>query len=140
LIVYGRIRGEVTVRDHIPPVRTIVPAQRRALIAERLSAAGSVTVGELETLFGMSAMTARRDLALLEREGRARRTHGGAVLPSRSRPEDSFRSRLEQAVEAKERIGHAVCAHVADGEAVFVDSSTTAYVALAPACSTRAVR
>jgi DeoR/GlpR family transcriptional regulator of sugar metabolism len=49
---------------------------------ERLRVTGSVTVGELEEQFGVSSMTARRDLAGLERRGLARRTHGGAVMPS----------------------------------------------------------
>ena len=35
------------------------------------------------TRFGVSPMTARRDLAELERRGVVRRTHGGAVLPDR---------------------------------------------------------
>jgi DeoR/GlpR family transcriptional regulator of sugar metabolism len=116
--------------DHIEPSRLLVPAQRRELIATRLQSTGSVTIGELESEFGMSAMTARRDLHELERQGRARRTHGGAVTPQTTRKEDSFRSRLQQAAAAKERLGAAAAAHVADGEAVFVDSSTTAYAAV----------
>jgi DeoR/GlpR family transcriptional regulator of sugar metabolism len=107
-----------------------VPARRRELIAERLKQAGSVSVAALEEEFGISSMTARRDLHVLEREGRARRTHGGAVVPTAAAHEDSFSNRLAKASEEKERIGLAACAHVGDGEAVFVDSSTTAYIAL----------
>ncbi len=116
--------------EHIEPVRVVVPAQRRELIADLLQARGSVTVAELEREFGMSAMTARRDLRELERQGRARRTHGGAVIPQTTRKEDSFRSRMEQAADAKERLGAAAATHVGDGEAVFVDSSTTTYAAI----------
>ena len=112
------------------PPRVVVPAQRRELIAARLHANGSVTVAELEREFGMSAMTARRDLRELERQGRARRTHGGAVIAQTTRKEDSFRSRLGQAAEAKQRLGAAAAALLGDGEAVFVDSSTTAYAAV----------
>jgi DeoR/GlpR family transcriptional regulator of sugar metabolism len=116
--------------DHTEAARGLVPARRRALIAERLLATGSVTIAELESTYGMSAMTARRDLHELERQGRARRTHGGAVATQTTRKEDSFRIRLEQAADAKRRLGAAAAAHVADGEAVFVDSSTTAYAAV----------
>ena len=56
---------------------------------------GAVTVAEVEELFGVSPMTARRDLAELERRGVARRTHGGAVLPTISAHEDSFARRLD---------------------------------------------
>ena len=68
---------------------------RRAAIVDLLRSAGSVTVGELEERFGISSMTARRDLADLERQGLARRTHGGAVLPAISAHEDSFVARVE---------------------------------------------
>jgi DeoR/GlpR family transcriptional regulator of sugar metabolism len=107
-----------------------VPAQRRELIAARLRADGSVSVAQLEAAFGISPMTARRDLDTLEREGRARRTHGGAVAPSLVSQEDSFESRLTQSQASKERRGQAACDLVEDGEAVFVDSSTTAYFAV----------
>jgi DeoR family transcriptional regulator of aga operon len=59
----------------------------------------------------------------------ARRTHGGAVLPGLSSHEDSFLQRLEIAVAAKERLAEAVLKLLQPGEAIFVDSSTTAYFA-----------
>ena len=74
-------------------------------------------------------MTARRDLAELERQGVARRTHGGAVLPGPSSHEDAFAQRIEVAVEAKERLAAAAVALIAPGEAVFVDSSSTSFYA-----------
>jgi DeoR family transcriptional regulator of aga operon len=116
--------------DHNWTKAGLVPAQRRELIAARLRAAGSVSVSELESEFGISPMTARRDLHALEREGRARRTHGGAVSPSLVAHEDSFESRLTQSQASKESLGRATRALVEDGEAVFVDSSTTAYFAV----------
>jgi DeoR/GlpR family transcriptional regulator of sugar metabolism len=122
--------GEVRDFEHIEAGTHVVPAQRRERIASRLLAAGSVTVQELETEFGVSPMTARRDLHILEREGRAHRTHGGAVRPARAQHEDSFEVRLGQAADAKRRLAHVALEHVADGEAVFVDCSTTAFVAL----------
>ncbi len=64
----------------------------------------------LEAEFGVSPMTARRDLATLEQEGRARRTHGGAVLPGFAGHEDSFQQRLEQAQGAKQRLAQAAVA------------------------------
>jgi DeoR/GlpR family transcriptional regulator of sugar metabolism len=116
--------------DHNGSKASLVPAQRRELIAARLRAAGSVSVSELESEFGISPMTVRRDLDALEREGRARRTHGGAVSPGLVAQEDSFESRLTQSRTSKESLGRAARALVEDGEAVFVDSSTTAYFAV----------
>jgi DeoR/GlpR family transcriptional regulator of sugar metabolism len=90
-------------------------------------ATGSVTVAELEAHFGVSSMTARRDLAELERLGLAKRTHGGAVLPSITAHEDSFASRLEAGADAKRALAAVAAATVTEGESVFLDSSTTAY-------------
>jgi DeoR/GlpR family transcriptional regulator of sugar metabolism len=86
-----------------------------------------VTVAELEEQFGVSSMTARRDLDGLERRGLARRTHGGAVLPAFTAHEDSFASRLEVAADAKRALAVAAAAAVQPGESLFLDSSTSAY-------------
>lgn len=74
-------------------------------------------------------MTIRRDLVELERQGIARRTHGGAVRPDVSSHEDSFFQRLEIAVDDKERLAEAAVGVLAPGDAVFLDSSTTVYFA-----------
>ena len=110
-------------------VASKLPDERRRLIAEQLKEHGSVSVTSVGERFGVSLMTARRDLTELERQGVARRTHGGAVLPGPSSHEDAFAQRLEVAVEAKERLAAAAVALIAPGEAVFVDSSTTSYFA-----------
>lgn len=81
----------------------------------------------IEAEFGVSSMTARRDLAILEKEGYLRRTRGGAMLPMRVGQEDSFQHRLEQAADAKRRLAAAAVEMLADGDSVFIDSSTTAY-------------
>ena len=108
---------------------SILPDERRRLIAEQLRQHGSVSVSGLEAEFAISPMTARRDLDELARRGVARRTHGGAVLPGLSSHEDSFQQRIEVAVAAKERLADAVLKLLQPGEAVFVDSSTTGYIA-----------
>lgn len=110
-----------------PSGRPMLADARRAAITERLRSAGSVTVAELEEQFGISSMTARRDLAAIERKGLARRTHGGAVLPSMAGHEDSFTFRVETATDAKRALAEAAAATVSEGEAVFLDSSSTVY-------------
>jgi len=100
---------------------------RRSAIADVLRDAGAITVPEVERRFGVSPMTARRDLAELERQGIARRTHGGAVLPSISAQEDSFAQRVEVATEAKAALAEAAVNMLTPRETVFLDSSSTAY-------------
>ena len=100
---------------------------RRREIAEALRSNGAVTVAELEARFGVSPMTARRDLDELERRGLVRRTHGGAVLPSTSAHEDSFARRMKVETEAKLRLAEEAVAMLSPRETVFLDSSTTSY-------------
>src|SRR5438552_2789445 len=104
-----------------------MPAQRRRLILEMLRARGSVTVEEVQERFGVSLMTARRDLALLSETGHLRRTHGGAVIPEFMAGEQPFRSRLEQHVAAKLRLAQAVTRALEPRETVFLDSSSSSY-------------
>ncbi len=56
-----------------------IPAQRRAVILERLASKGTVTIRELEEFFGVSHMTVHRDLDALAQEGSLHKVRGGAV-------------------------------------------------------------
>jgi DeoR/GlpR family transcriptional regulator of sugar metabolism len=105
----------------------MLPEERRRRIARLVREAGSVTIALLESEFGISPMTARRDLVALAEEGRVRRTHGGAVLPEYAGHEDSFWYRLDRAVEAKERLAGAAVGLLEPGDSVFLDCSTTTY-------------
>lgn len=53
--------------------------ERRRRIARLLVDAGRVQVGELAIRFGVSSETVRKDLIVLDRQGLARKEHGGAV-------------------------------------------------------------
>ena len=119
--------GGESIKSNTSEPRGLLADARRAAIVERLRVTGSVTVAELEAKFGVSSMTARRDLDGLERRGLARRTHGGAVLPAFSAHEDSFASRLEVAADAKQALARAAAAGVQTGESLFIDSSTSGY-------------
>lgn len=55
-------------------------ARRRAAILTELGLRGSVRVQEIADRFGVSLVTARRDVAALAGQGRLRRVHGGGVL------------------------------------------------------------
>jgi DeoR/GlpR family transcriptional regulator of sugar metabolism len=109
--------------------RATLPEQRQQRIAMLVRETGSVTVAGLERELGISAATARRDLALLERQGKVKRTHGGAVSPGLTQHEDSFQQRLGEAVEQKKRLARVASTLLEDDETVFIDSSTTAYYA-----------
>lgn len=112
--------------QNITDNRTL-PEERRQAILELVTRQGRVTVSDLQRRFRISAMTVRRDLEVLERAGHVLRTHGGALLRSLAQQEDSFVSRLQRSVQEKERLAERALAHIAPGESLFLDSSTTAY-------------
>jgi len=122
-----RLKDEQIAQIRTDDGRSVLAEIRRREIADALQGSGAVTVSEIETRFGVSPMTARRDLDELERRGLLRRTHGGAVLPTTSAHEDSFSRRLKACVEAKRRLAEEAVALLAPGETVFIDSSTTSY-------------
>lgn len=97
------------------------------MIADKIREAGGVTVAELQREFGVSAMTARRDLNELERLGIARRSHGGAVGVSFSAHDSDFETRMHAARDVKRELARIAIALVKPGESVFLDASSTSY-------------
>lgn len=101
--------------------------ERLGAIVRQLQESGYVSVAELAELFGVSAVTVRSDLELLEHAGRLLRTHGGAVPFQMGESALSFSVRQGVNARAKERIGAAAAELVSDGEAIVLDASTTAW-------------
>lgn len=105
--------------------------ERQEQIAQLVADAGRVRVADLAAQFGVSPVTIRKDLLVLEGESRLVRTHGGAIAPRGSnRPEPAFEVRERLQRDEKWRIGAAAAALVEDGDSIVFDASTTAlYVA-----------
>ncbi|SEO54438.1 DeoR/GlpR family DNA-binding transcription regulator [Paenibacillus sp. OV219] len=57
----------------------MLPLQRKQAVLNYLAQRGAATMKELSDHFGVSEMTIRRDLTLLEQELRVTRSHGGVV-------------------------------------------------------------
>ena len=87
----------------------------------------SVGVTELAQQFSVSEVTVRSDLAALARQGLAARVRGGVRALQHGQSELGFDLRLRLEVERKQAIARAAAAMVGEGEAVALDSSTTAY-------------
>jgi DeoR/GlpR family transcriptional regulator of sugar metabolism len=103
----------------------LFPEERRQEILKRVNLDGRVEVNDLSQLFGVSEVTIRSDLQLLSDQSLVLRTHGGAVPLSRI-PELSLSLRRQQQVNQKNRIGAAGAGMVEDGDAIFLDTSSTA--------------
>lgn len=100
--------------------------ERRSAVLSMLESAPSVQVTQLAQAFGVSRVTVRGDLDALARDGKLRRTHGGAVSLSRTLTVSVQDRRVNVNVEAKRAIARRAARFVEDGDAVLVDSGTTA--------------
>lgn len=98
--------------------------ERRQTIAGLLRSQGTVRAAELAARFGVSLDTIRRDLDELEREGRLRRVHGGAIALGAPGPH-AFRERVGRDVPAKAAIANAAAAMLQPGEVVVLSGGSS---------------
>ncbi len=101
-------------------------AERRQGILNRVSETGRVSVADLSQAFGLSEVTIRADLQALAESNLLLRTHGGAIALNSGSQYLSLNLRRLQQTQEKAHIGAAAAALIQDGDAVFLDSSSTA--------------
>jgi len=94
---------------------------RQRRIIDRLNTSDMTSVKDLARLLGVSAVTVRQDLTLLENEGFLKRVHGGAVMQSA----DDISKRLVVNYEVKQRIARAAASFVQGGQSVLIESGST---------------
>ena len=102
--------------------------QRQAKILERVREDGAVRVADLVREFGVSDMTVRRDLEILDDRGLLEKVHGGATAVESSaifEPTFTAKSTLQQA--EKDAIAEAAASLVEPGMAIGVSAGTTTY-------------
>lgn len=99
--------------------------ERRQAILKYVQTHGRAAVPDLSQRFDVSDVTIRADLQALADQGLLVRTHGGAIPAGYGLHELSLIKRRQQNVIKKARIAEAAAAYVGQGEAVFLDSSST---------------
>ncbi|HUF99124.1 MAG TPA: DeoR/GlpR family DNA-binding transcription regulator [Ilumatobacter sp.] len=99
---------------------------RLVLIQQLLEQRGFVRVRDLAERFGVSTVTVRTDLQLLEERQLAFRVHGGAMPFNGARGERTFEEVAERQASEKMSIASAAAALVANGETIVIDVGTTA--------------
>ena len=99
--------------------------ERHKLILEHLRRHGAATLRELSGLTGSSEVTTRRDLRLLEGEGRLHRRHGGAALQHDPTVEPTYAAKARVAAAEKAAIADAAAELVEPGDAVVIGPGTT---------------
>jgi DeoR/GlpR family transcriptional regulator of sugar metabolism len=100
--------------------------ERLSAMVEVLQRDGRLDVADMAATFGAAEMTIRRDLDRIVALGMARRVRGGAISLLMRGEELPFALRLLDRADTKGRIATAVAAVLRDGEAVVLDSGTTA--------------
>ena len=108
------------------PTARAFAEERRTAIMSMLDKAASVQVADLARTFEVSTVTIRADLDALERAGKLRRTHGGAVSLHKRLTVSVQDQRVNVNVAAKQAIARAAIELVEDGDSLLIDSGTTA--------------
>lgn len=116
-------------------MKELYPEVRRQEAFKLINQDGQATVLDLSQRFNVSEVTIRNDLQALAEQGLIIRTHGGAISTGWG-AELSLKIRRQQMVNEKDRIGIQSAALISDGEAVFLDTSSTA-LAIIPHLKTR---
>lgn len=99
--------------------------ERQEEILNILEKNKSITVNKLSSLLFVSPPTIRRDLTLLEEQGKVFRTHGGVVLRQSAEKEIPLMLREDQNSRSKEIIARKAVELVKDGDVIFLDASST---------------
>jgi DeoR/GlpR family transcriptional regulator of sugar metabolism len=103
----------------------MLPAERRARIVAALEDQRAVRVPALSEALGVSEITIRRDLLLLEQEGVLDRTYGGAVLKQQMLAESRWEDAVVAHAAEKDSIAAAAAEMIEPQDTVFFGSGTT---------------
>jgi DeoR/GlpR family transcriptional regulator of sugar metabolism len=109
--------------DNFPP-SVLAPERHRALL-RLLAHSGRLTLEEMQSRFGVSTATARRDAEAMASAGLAQRTRGGLLPPDFSLSEPAYRPKAEIAAGVKARLGRAVAQLLPEAGTVFIDAGST---------------
>ena len=101
--------------------------ERRAMIVEEVNCRSSIQVADICERFGVSEVTARNDLDKLEKGGKLRRTHGGAVSITRTITVSYPDQRMNINVKAKRAVAARAAELVSNGDSLLVDTGTTTF-------------
>lgn len=108
----------------------MLKADRQQQIVDLLSGDGSVSVADLADRFKTSALTIRRDLIDLQKQGLLNRTHGGARLHASlyeyaTYEGGTFEDRFKAHGGSKQRIAERAAQLVADGDSLLLNGGST---------------
>ncbi len=106
----------------------VLARQRHEVILAEIRQRGAVRVAELATQLGVSDMTVRRDLDVLDEAGLVEKVHGGATaLADRRAVEPGFAAKSLRNTNEKLAIAQAAATLVRTGTAIGITAGTTTW-------------
>ncbi len=106
----------------------MIPEQRRRDILQLLGEQGASSIADLSVRYGVSEMTIRRDLKMLDGEGYVKLTHGGALFIEQAmQGEPTYAAKQTSNISAKTRIGRFAAQEyvTAEGDMIGLEAGTT---------------
>ncbi len=104
----------------------ILAAERQRRIVSIVERQGSARIVDLAAAFFVTDETIRRDLEILEEEGKLLRRRGGAITLGPTNPETPFAEREMRNLREKTAIASRAVRRVLPGNTILLDASTTA--------------
>lgn len=121
----SRSKNEAII-ETMPVANGMLNEERRRAIVEMLHRDGRVLVTDLAKYFRTSQITIRKDLEVLDSQGRIHRTHGGALpVQTGALLDPTLREKEKLHRKEKMRIAAAAARMVEEGQCVLLDSGTT---------------
>lgn len=104
---------------------TVTAEQRREDIIRTVQLQGKVKVADLSRQYGISEVTIRNDLELLEAQGQLNRVHGGAVSINSIYGSMNLSERYTTNSDAKKALAEKVAELVEDNDTIMMNAGTT---------------
>ena len=92
--------------------------ERASVILAKLTEQNSISVQELSDILGVSMVTTRKDLELLEKQGKLLRTFGGAVPAIQS-------TGSAHRIQAAQAIADRVVQEISEGDSIIINAGNT---------------
>lgn len=105
----------------------MIPSERRDFIYRYVHEYQTVSINDLVELMNVSHMTVRRDIRMLEEEGKVVAISGGVRLNDALRQELPWSEKARLHHRSKREIGKFASSLVEDGQVVYLDAGTTTF-------------
>src|SRR5579883_3012405 len=99
--------------------------ERLERVLELVRRQGFISLADLAREISKSESTVRRDLEFWDKQGKVKRTHGGAFYVGDGSTLPALEERTSSQLEEKQVIARAAAERIRDGDAILLDGGTT---------------